>query len=341
MSGIRKQNRLLRGAGVAASILCVLAGAACAGGGPGFDPPAGGQSALEKFKDEWTPAVYRPEQWGWPTADIAVLAGLLVTGSILVLTRRGAGWMTAHIAVALLYLGLFRGGCICPVGAVANASLGLASARLIGRATLVIFTLPLIVALLFGRVFCGAVCPLGAVQQLLARKKPLRIPRKINAALSVLPAVTLAATAWLVIRGLVFLVCRLDPYKPVFWQAHALSRKALALAGPQFTEPGITAACDLWAWLILGGAVILGFFVTRPFCRFVCPYGVLLGLLGLLSFRRRRIDQDACTRCGRCEKTCPVQAITVDRERETARLNNYRCVHCGRCSAACAVNAVR
>jgi len=62
--------------------------------------------------------------------------------------------------------------------------------------------------------------------------------------------------------------------------------------------------------LALGGAfLLLGTVVARPYCRFLCPYGVILGWLSRLSFRHATISPDSCVQCRLCEEACPVDAI--------------------------------
>ncbi|MCX7804445.1 MAG: 4Fe-4S binding protein, partial [Planctomycetota bacterium] len=80
--------------------------------------------------------------------------------------------------------------------------------------------------------------------------------------------------------------------------------------------------------------IILSAAVAFPFCRYVCPYGVLLGLFSLAAFRRRKLPEN-CRACGACERSCPVGAIRTDRERRTAEADACRCIQCGICRDAC------
>jgi ferredoxin len=62
--------------------------------------------------------------------------------------------------------------------------------------------------------------------------------------------------------------------------------------------------------LILGGCLLLiGVFIGRPYCRFLCPYGVILRQLSRLSKWRVKITPDECIRCRLCEDSCPFGAI--------------------------------
>jgi ferredoxin len=92
--------------------------------------------------------------------------------------------------------------------------------------------------------------------------------------------VTLAAT------GAGFLICRWDPFVPLFRRSGS------------------------FLMLGVGGAfVVASMFLGRPFCRFLCPYGALLRLGALVSRWRVRITPTTCTQCRLCEHSCPFGAI--------------------------------
>ena len=95
-----------------------------------------------------------------------------------------------------------------------------------------------------------------------------------------------------------------------------------------------------WPPMILLAALVLGRWVYRPFCRFVCPYGVLLGLFSMVALKRRHIEQNQCVKCGRCEKQCPVQAIVLDPKTREYRISSYHCIQCNRCSSICRKNGI-
>jgi len=299
------------------------------------DPGKATGPEIQAYRDQWVPREYPSPARGWFYADAAVVAGLLSSGAWLVRSHRPARWISANLAAALLYLGIFRGGCICPVGATANVLLGVSHPELVGLATLAIFMAPLVAALVSGRIFCGAVCPLGAVQQMLTRSKARPLPRWLHRALLALPVAVLLATAAAVWAGLGFLPCRLDPYKPLFFQGHAFVQKLASMLSWGHVEPGWILAGSALAWAILAAALVAGWFIPRLFCRYVCPYGVLLGLLASVGFWRREIDAESCIQCNRCLKQCPVQAIETSSDGKTLKLSSYQCVQCGHCSRVC------
>ena len=106
----------------------------------------------------------------------------------------------------LLYFGLYREGCVCPIGAIQNVVVALTDPHYaISYVVIVIFFLPLLAAVFFGRVFCGGVCPLGAIQDLVVvefgratggRYVPLRVPRRLDKLLGLFKWVYLALAIW-------------------------------------------------------------------------------------------------------------------------------------------------
>lgn len=218
--------------------------------------------------------------------DVGVLAVALVAATVIALRLRSRSAMIGLSVFSLAYFGFYRAGCICPVGSVQHATLSVADATYaIPLSVAVFFALPLLFALLFGRVFCGGVCPLGAAQDV-ALIKPVRVPSWLESALGVLPYVYLGAAVLFVVNGAGFIVCAYDPFVPFF-----------RLAGP-------------WTMLALGGVFLAAsMFVGRPYCRFLCPYGVLLGFCSRWSWRKVSITPDECVVCGLCEDACPFGAI--------------------------------
>ncbi len=218
--------------------------------------------------------------------DVAVLLACLVLGAYLVLKQRRRRTIALLSVFALLYFGFWRRGCICPVGATQNLVLAVCDSTYAVPATVVLmFTLPLLFAFLFGRVFCSAICPLGAIQDIVILK-PVALPGWLNTSLGMLRHVVLGLGVLLAATGTGFLICRLDPFVGLF------------RFGGHFH-------------MIAAGVVllVLGTAIARPYCRFFCPYGILLGWASLVSWRPVRITPDECVQCRLCEDTCPFGAI--------------------------------
>lgn len=290
---------------------------------------------LADYKEAYIPQEFHFESFNWEIADLAVLTLFLGLASLLSLRHFQRYWFTVLVSAALLYFGLVRGGCICPVGATTNFFIGLAAPELIGKLVAVLFLLPLITAFFFGRVFCSSACPLGAIQHLISRKNGIQIPRILNNILRLFPFALLMATAWGALRSGIFLACKLDVYKPVFFTGHAWFSQGLDHLNGKTMEPGLLIVGDLVMWLTLLAVLVLGIFIPRPFCRFACPYSVLLGFFAKIGLRKRHIDAESCFSCVMCTKTCPVQAITANAMKTEVKVSDFHCVQCGRCDATC------
>ncbi len=198
-------------------------------------------------------------------------------------SRRGLLWLSV---LSLAYFGFLRRGCVCPVGSTQNVAVALADPTFVLPATVaVFFFLPLIFALWGGRVFCAGVCPLGALQDLLAFR-PVKVRPWVDRALGLLPVLFLGLVVLFAITGTSFLACRLDPFVTVFRLDGEATMVAYAAA-----------------------VLLLGTVVARPYCRYLCPYGVLLGWASRLARSRPVITSRECVQCRLCEDACPVGAI--------------------------------
>ena len=118
------------------------------------------------------------------------------------------------------------------------------------------------------------------------------------------------------------------------------TRVASGFPGARHVEPGLILDGSGLAWAILAMALVIGWFIPRVFCRYVCPYRILPGILATVGFWRREIDKEACLHCNRCLKQCPVQAIKPSSDGKILKLSSYQCVQCGQCSGACRRRAV-
>ncbi len=218
--------------------------------------------------------------------DTVALAAALCRSAWLALKARSRRSMFLLSAASLLYFGFWREGCVCAVGSVQNVALALFCREyVLPLTTAAVFLLPLLFALAFGRVFCAAVCPLGAAQDVVILK-PAKIPPWLAGFLGTLPYVYLGLAALAAATGADFLICRYDPFVGFFRM------------GASFEM------------LLFGaGLLLLGTMVARPYCRFLCPYGVLLRWLSRLSKYHLSITPSECTQCRLCEESCPFDAI--------------------------------
>lgn len=225
--------------------------------------------------------------------DVVVLILALSLASWLVLkkrSRRGVFWL---MIFSLIYFGFWRKGCVCSIGATQNIAYALFSnSYTIPLTVVAFFVTPLVFALFFGRTFCAAVCPLGAVQDVVILK-PRQMPHWLNQALGMIPYIYLGLSILFAATGAGFLICRYDPFVGFF------------RFGASFN-------------MILFGAslLLLGTVVARPYCRFLCPYGVLLNWMSRLSRRHLSITPSECINCRLCEASCPFDAINFPEEQK-------------------------
>ena len=218
--------------------------------------------------------------------DVTVLLGCLGLAVWLIYQRRSRRGVWALSVFSLIYFGFYREGCICAIGAPQNIVFGLFNSGYAVPLTVVaFFAAPLVVSLFAGRAFCAGVCPHGALQDLLLIK-PVKVPSWLEHGLGIIPFLFLGIGLAFAATGTGFLICRYDPIVPIF----RLSGSSLMLSLAAIT-------------------LLIGMFVGRPYCRFLCPYGALLRLTSLVSKWRVRVTPDFCTQCSLCEHSCPFGAM--------------------------------
>lgn len=298
--------------------------------------------SISDYRDNYVPCEFRGESAAWIYADIFLLCVFLF-GGILAARILNSKRMIFYIGIlALFYFGVIRGGCICPIGAVSNITVGMIYPGFCGIGTAIIFLLPLLTALIAGRIFCSCACPIGILQDIFPGKsfffKKSAFTRKF---FWLLPASILILTVSSAIMSGVFLICILDPYKPIFFTGHALFSEFIAWISGKLPEHKIVWACGAAAWGLTGIAFAAGFLLSRPFCRLICPYGVILAAVSKLSLFKRYIVSSGCKNCLACLKVCPVQAIYLDEKSQRLNISNSACIQCGKCSTSCKHNAIK
>ncbi|HOW85960.1 MAG TPA: 4Fe-4S binding protein [Candidatus Aminicenantes bacterium] len=217
-----------------------------------------------------------------------------------------------------------------------------------------------VATILFGRIFCGWVCPLGAVNQLSSflfkKAKFLRPPREDKASLApkyyILVLVLVGALLGLDLAGY------LDPlsFLTRSFALAVLPSLAQALSGLGGILYGLGAAglarsvsqlLQNWTintTFIQGFSVGLFFLAAvglnarreRFWCRYLCPTGALLGLLSRWNLVKLRIDDEACIKCGLCTQHCETQAHPYPND----GWKSGECVYCLNCASRCPTAAI-
>ncbi len=251
-------------------------------------------------KPEFTTGYESPvHQQPLPTAEWMPYLALVILLLVMILTGYAVyKWRSRRIQIILLifslaFFGFFREGCVCAIGSIQNVTAALADTTFaLSLPTLGFFALPLLVALFFGRLFCGAACPMGALQELVIIR-PLNVPKSLDRVLRLFPPLYLGAAVLFAFCGLGFIICAWDPFVGLFRLSGEIS---MLIAGTVI--------------------VILSMFVARPYCRYICPYGVLLKAAAFFSSRQVSITPDECVKCRLCEQACPSDLIIPPRPRK-------------------------
>jgi polyferredoxin len=176
--------------------------------------------------------------------------------------------------------------------------------------------------ILAGGAFCGWICPFGALNDALnwirkvLRLPELRVPARLDRILTYGRYVTLAVILYATIATVKLWFADWDPYRTIFslnwlWEFN-LSEHWLA-----YTV----------AVVILVGA----FLIPRFWCRYLCPLGGAIGLLGNLSLLRIRRDKAECSGCAICNAPCPVKIDVAQADPAVSA----DCIGCLECVEVC------
>jgi ferredoxin len=226
-----------------------------------------------------------PNETVWMVVDLVLLVLLMsiVAWSVIRKRKRAPVMLVSIFSVG--YFGFFRTGCVCSIGAIQNVALALVDTSYTMPLVVVLFfILPILFTLLFGRVFCAGVCPLGALQELV-NVKNYRLSKALSLSLGLIPWIYLIFAIWFAVTRTSFIICRFDPFIGIF-----------RLGGDM-------------GMIIFGGLLLIAsVFTGRPFCRFLCPYGAILSLFSRVSVWKIRLTP-SCINCELCHNACPVDAI--------------------------------
>lgn len=214
--------------------------------------------------------------------------------------------------------------------------------------SLAIFIGWLIITLIFGRIYCSTVCPVGTLQDIFARIRLKIRPKDYHYAP---PAgntrylIVLIVLACLM-AGAFILPSILDPYSayaricnriftPLYtllFHSPATEQAPGALALKAFTG----AAASVIAIITLLAIAAVSATKGRLICNTVCPVGTTLGLVGRFAIFQIEIDTDKCIQCRHCEHVCKSACIDMNDH----VVDGSRCVNCFNCINVCPNDAI-
>ena len=222
---------------------------------------------------------------------------------------------------------------------------------------LIVIGILLLLSLLFGRIYCSTICPLGILQDILSwksrffRKKNKKNRYKYAAPSNILRYSILALTVIVFIFGSSFLVLMLDPYstfgriasqllRPLaIWGNNGLAHISNRLGNYTLYEVeqvGFVPLAFGLATLFFCLIILLSWTKGRLYCNTICPVGTSLGFLSKISFFHISIEGAACTHCGACERKCKSQCI----DSHALKVDDSRCVTCFNCLSTCKSGAI-
>ncbi len=285
--------------GAAPPVAGVAVGAAAQAATPTIDFEA---LLTEEVEEEATQLERMLERTSW--ARVTGFALLLLLATLTLITKSASLRWTTLLATFLL-LGFYDGGFLSVSHILAGISVG-PSVFLGDLPLLMLASFTAVTTLLWGRVFCGFLCPFGALQDLLEKVVPKRLRRELPPALH-----RRLLKLKYGILALILLPTVLGTGLTIF----------------QYFEPFGTVfylSSSLLLWTIAGGILILSAIVPRFYCRYACPLGAALAVGSLAApFRIPRVEQ--CDFCRVCEQKCPTGAITGP------EIDFKECVRCNTC----------
>jgi len=253
------------------------------------------------------------------------LANIYWTSAVLLATA-GAAFLlrfkstrqlrSAFLVLSIVILGFYRGGCPCSIQSFQNGILGLTGIHVQWHSVL-LFAGLIPITYLFGRVYCGWICHLGALQEFIFKTSSIKLFQSERSQ-KIMRGIRITALTFLVAQLLITqtnLYKKFDPFATIynFYSEYAIG------------------------WILVVAILGSSFLLYRPFCKTICPVGLVLGWVSKIPGASVLGVQQNCNSCALCNKECAINAIT--RDNKTSALDNQECIRCGECINACKKNA--
>jgi len=255
-------------------------------------------------------------KFGLWLAFLAFVFVLMVRGMVTVKNRK---WL---LLAAVAIFGVALGSDPSPMGTIKDAIVLLGSKGVVFPPRLIAFGVFLLMVVVANKFICSWGCQLGTLQDAIFRfnrdkqdrhglVRQFKVPFLVSNTVRVAFFAAIVAFAFLwatdIVEGI-------DPFK-------TFKPQMLGLAGAAF----------------VGAVLILSLFTWRPWCHFLCPFGLAGWAAEKISLFKVHVDYDQCVACGACEKACPSTAMGAILRRDRVIPD---CFSCGTCMETCPAKAI-
>ena len=206
--------------------------------------------------------------------------------------------------------------------------------------------------LVFGRIYCSVICPLGVFQDLLARLRRKKNKYSYSKEVKWLRYPVLAVFVLAGVAGIGSLFQLLAPYSAygriatmIFQPIWKLGNNLLAMMAERMDSYAFYTI-DTWmrslpvliiAVVTLVVLAVLAWRGGRTYCNTICPVGTILSFFARFSWLKIRFDEEKCKNCSLCSKNCKAACIDL----KTHTVDYSRCVACGNCIDSCKFDALK